>query len=158
MKKNTILYAALCMITLLCVVIGLFVSTLSSQGYPLQKHIAFLYVGRDTGKQEMILEKKVQDELVKMRDREGFLSGDLPVVSYHFDKEREREACEDKFGIWESQLPYLCVVELNDKDIPIKVLFHIESVKAEDRRVPSVFDSGVKLLQGGKIPEPVEND
>lgn len=148
MTEKKKFYVILSIIIVAILLAGLFVSMLSSAEYPLQRHIAFLYVGRDTGKKLMQMETEVQDDLVKMRDDAGLLSGDLPVVSYHFNKKPEKEACMDKFSIFERQLPFLGVVELDDKDIPVRVIERIDCVEKEDKRIPALFKAGAGMLRG----------
>lgn len=128
-------------------------SALSSKEYPLQKHIAFLFVGKDMSKESMPLERNIQNDLIKRREKAGILSGDLPIVSYHFNKVREKEACQERFMIWERNLPFLGVVELDDKDIPVKIISRLNCVKDNDERLQAFFESGIKALKGDNSEE-----
>lgn len=151
MEKNRLIFISMLTMMVAGIMLGFFVSSLSSSGYPLQKHIAFLFVGRDLNKDSIRIEKEMQEYLDMRRDSAGILAKDLPVLSYHFNKDNEKEACQANFMIKEEDLPFIGIVELDDKEIPEMVISRLNKVKHGDERLVSFFDEGSRILKSGKV-------
>ncbi|GEM_PF-1551549 len=145
-KKAVII--ALCIIAGY-IFLGYFVGFFTSRSYPLIPHIALLYVGKDTSESVINLEREIHDVVAKMRERDKIFPNDLSVVSYHFNRPGEREVCEQKFSISEADLPFLGVVELDSKDIPVQVLSRRKVENSDKERLQGIFDEARKMLKEG---------
>ncbi|MDQ7824735.1 MAG: hypothetical protein RDV48_18180 [Candidatus Eremiobacteraeota bacterium] len=142
-KKLLGFMMAICAIAVLA---GLTVSFISSREYPVLAHIAILFVGKDTKSDTMAFEKKLQSYFQDQRARKNILPQDLSVVSYHFDKADEKQVCEEKFEIHDEDLPFLGVVEIDDKNLPVKVLRRLNGVGEPGRETAEFFDFAVTAL------------
>lgn len=147
-KEKKYIIIALC-VAAGYIFIGWFVGFFSSSSYPLIPHIALLYVGKDTGESVIRLEREIHDTVKVMREEEKIFPKDLNVVSYHFDRPGEREVCEQKFSIYEKDLPFLGVAEMDSKDIPTQILYRQKVVKGDRNHLMAIFNEARKMLKEG---------
>lgn len=107
------------------------------------KPLAILVVG-DQG--AGILSQREKDMfrlLAAWRVKAKLTKTDLPIISYHFNKDDEREYCEKGLGIHRANLLFVGVVE-HDKRVPQKVLFRLNNVvktgEAADKTMAEVVE------------------
>lgn len=106
-----------------------------------ERSIAILVVGDETGGILTRREKDLFRQLAAWRTRAKLSKSDLPIISYHVNKDDERQYCEKALGIKRSSLLFVGLVE-HESRVPQKVLFRVNNVtdasKAADRVMAEV--------------------
>jgi hypothetical protein len=147
MEKNRLFIPLLAFMIGIALILGFALSYLSSRPWPTVLNVALLYVGGDTGKESTLFEESIQKIVGDMRKKKGIFSGHLPLYSYHFDKPKEREACEGKFGIYRKDLPLLALVEVDDKNLPLRSLYRLRCVTGEEKELSDFLERSVKIMR-----------
>ncbi len=107
---------------------------------------AVLIVG-DEGDAEMLrLEKVLINEMAKQIRSEASAEN-LPIYSYHFNKERERAYCENKLNVLAEDLLFVGVVTLENK-VPTKIVYRIDRIVNSPRAAKDVLDRAEELAEG----------
>lgn len=77
---------------------------------------------------------------------EAGLKETLPVLLVHFEKQDEREYCEQHLQISQGDLPFAGVVTLADNGVPQKVLYRIDTVYDTQHAAQTVFNKAQQSL------------
>jgi hypothetical protein len=154
MKERRDFFLILALIIGVAMFIGFMVSHLSSKDFPVHRNIALLFVGRDTSAPSMAIESELQKQIAAKRDGLKIFASDLPFYSYHFDKENEKKVCMGTFTIKEQDLPFLGVVEMDEKTLPVKVLFRMSCKKGGGDSLDAIIAAAARELKGEENPSP----
>lgn len=92
-----------------------------------ERPIAVLVVGDQNGAILTRREKELFRLLSGLRARAGLSKSDLPIISYHYDKDDERNYCEKGLGIKRANLLFVGLVE-HEKRVPQRVIYRINNV------------------------------
>jgi hypothetical protein len=154
MKDQRVFFLLLAIVIGAGIILGFLVSYFSSRAYPLHRNIALLYVGKDTTPPAMAAESEVQKLVTEKRDTLKIFSSDLPFYSYHYDKESEKKVCADTFNISPDDLPFLGVVEMDEKTLPVKVLFRMRYEKEGGESLDNLIAAALMELKGAERSSP----
>jgi hypothetical protein len=89
--------------------------------------LAILIVGNQKGGLLTQREREMFHEMVAWRARAGLKKTDLPIISYHVNKDDEREYCEKGLGIKPNNLLFVGLVEHKGL-VPQRVIYRINNV------------------------------
>ncbi len=148
MEKKRVTIPLIAAILMVATILSFVICYLSSRQWPTILNVAVLYVGSDTGRAQMAFEDSVQKMVGDERKKKALLPGHLPFYSYHFDKAPEKTACEDKFAIYKKDLPLLALVEVDDKNLPIRVLYRLNMVTGQGTELSDFIDRSIKIMRG----------
>jgi SPOR domain len=98
---------------------------------------AILIVG-DEGTAEMLREEKVLINEMAKKIRQQSPDQRLPILSYHFNKERERLYCENKLNVLPEDLLFVGIVKLNNK-VPLKVVYRVDRINNPSRAAKDIL-------------------
>jgi len=148
MENKRITVPLLAAILMAAVVLSFVICYVTSRQWPTILNAAVLYVGSDTGRPSMAFEDSVQKMVSDERKRKTLFSGHLPFYSYHFDRAQEKTACEEKFAIYRKDLPLLALVEVDDKNLPTRVLYRLKTVTGEEKEIADFLERSVRIMRG----------
>ena len=144
--------------TRLVLVLGLFLSIglalPASSQTPATDEYAILIVG-DEGAAEMLREEQVLINEMGKHIREQTPEERLPILSYHFNKERERAYCENKLNVLSEDLLFVGIVRLQNK-VPQKVIYRVDRINNPSRAAKDILLRAEEILSEAN-PEAVES-
>ena len=110
-----------------------------------QPSYAILIVG-DEDNAEMIRQEKVLiGEMAKMIRKQS-TDMRLKIFSYHFNKQRERAYCEAKLNVLSEDLLFVGIVRLDEKRVPIKVVYRVDRINNPARAAKDIISRGEELV------------
>lgn len=115
-----------------------------SQEAPVRPDLAILIVGDEDNAEMLRQEKALIHEIARLRARQE-QPVVLPILSYHFNKERERAYCERKLNILKEDLVFVGIVRL-EKKVPRKVLYRLDRIVRPSRAAEDVLARAEEML------------
>lgn len=117
------------------------------------RNYAILIVG-DEGDAESSRREKVLISEIAKTVRKTNASAKLPLLSYHFNKERERVYCEKKLNVLKEDLLFVGVVRL-ENNVPRKIDYRIDRIVNPARAAEDVLARYQELVDEAR-PKAIE--
>lgn len=133
--------------TCLAVFLGLFLFlglVLPASSQAATEDYAILIVG-DEGAAEMLRQEQVLINEMGKHIREQTPEERLPILSYHFNKERERAYCENKLNVLSEDLLFVGIVKLQNK-VPQKVVYRVDRINNPSRAAKDILLRAEEVL------------
>lgn len=141
---------SLTVVMVILIISSFFISYFTSYRHPVMRRIALLFIGKDVERENTIIESDVQRIIEEKRAIAKIYAPDLPFMTYHFNKQVEKDQCQRRYKVKEKALPYLSLVTLDEKNIPIRVVKGLETVKGNDARISSLMDEAIRIIKENK--------